>query len=175
MFGLKTKMDKDNRIYKFYDCDPFTQQTDYDICGKDYETLIDVCRRYCETVSLSYESSRIQYPLEERLEPHRVTPVLPFQFKNGYYTHATGKRKYYKLCSEVVSVLLEAKGLFEWIYGWGFENPTDLVFYRKDGSVFFDSFIHEGECVLLPLPTEDVSDLLKIGPWFTPEQDPRQT
>ena len=56
-------------------------------------------------------------------------------------------------------------GMFEWLDGWGYKNPEDPCFYRKDGSALFSSIIHEGELKLFYQDDEDITELLPKARW----------
>ena len=58
-----------------------------------------------------------------------------------------------------------SNNLFE-LHSFGISKlPEDPLFLRKDGSIFFESTIHEGECFLYP-QGEDISKVLVFGNWL---------
>ena len=73
---------------------------------------------------------------------------------------------YYRVCDKLCDILLKTTNhIFSWLNGWGYENPEDPTFYREDGSLFFTSTIHEGECTLF-VRDEDVSEILANKLWI---------
>lgn len=105
-------------------------------------------------------------------ELKRFEVEKPINCSSTYETIYIGQefqpyKKYYHLCSELRDFILQKTDrLFIWIYAWGFTNPEDPVFYRKDGSIFFESIIHEGECYLYPREDEDVSNIVSKEHWI---------
>lgn len=76
--------------------------------------------------------------------------------------------RHYHLCPEVKEMLMNiSDSVFQWVCHWGFTNPEDIAFWRKDGSAFFTSVTHEGECFLMPNNDEDVSEIVSANEWST--------
>ncbi len=161
--------------YKFYDADP-TGKEEYDISGEEYQKLLDVCFQYCVTMTFiahittpgvelfpsDLAESRLPAPLSSRcLYGHYGLNVKESSQRKDYEIRC------YRLSGTVQKYLrTHVNGVFEWINGWGYSNPEDPAFLREDGSVFFCSTIHEGECTLLPNKNESISDVLKRGKWI---------
>ena len=71
-------------------------------------------------------------------------------------------KRYYTVCTEMCDLLKKEKSIFSWFWEeekqlFHFEN---LTFYRDDGTVFFESITHEGECYLYAKETEDISQIV---------------
>lgn len=152
--------------YVFRDTD-ITGFEEYDIVGDDYKTLIDTCCKYCTVMSLYITDSKLNH-LDE-LEKFRIPKNENIKF---IYEHYGGNPaywasvKYYRVCPELKELLLKiSDSIFKWLNGWGYKNPDDPTFYRKDGSVFFTSTIHDGECILMPKENEDVTGILSNKNW----------
>lgn len=133
--------------YKFYDTDP-TGKATYDISGKDYARLLDLCLKYCDSVSMCiHESVKIDL---SSIEPFciAITPEVKAQYGHyGFLPQTDGnvmppyRLSHYLLTPEVKSFLLaQTNAIFNWTYAWGHNNPDDLAFFRPDGTVFF--FFH---------------------------------
>lgn len=160
--------------YRFCDCDE-TGWDEYDIEGADYRKLIDVCCQYCSVVSFDvypqYESAeyltQIQKHLIKRDDSYRVVVEEFGSYETGSDT------RYYTVCSEIRDLLKKEKNIFSWF--WEQRSPfhfENLTFYRNDGTVFFESITHEGECYLYAKATEDVSPIVSNKLW---EKNPRPT
>ena len=149
--------------YRFYDTD-IIGFTEYDIAGKEYETLIGKCFAYCTSFSFYVRSTEAVVPGE--LEPYRL-PLTPSI--KAYYQHYGdgGQIHHYRLSQyNRGSIHSVADSIFKWIDGWGYHNPEDPVFYRSDGSIFLASCIHEGCISLFPRAGEEVSDIITNPPWL---------
>ena len=145
--------------YVFYDVDSYTQES-ADWAGEDYIKLIKLCCKKCKTVSFMIKKPKNIVALA--LEKFRIEKPenIAFLFSVSYSNDELGIR-YYKVCPELCDLLINsAQSIFEWLNGWGYENPEDPTFYRDDGSVFFYSIIHEGEIYLYPNENEDVKDII---------------
>lgn len=140
------------RIYKFFDTDR-TGQAELDISGVQYQHFLQACLRHCATVSVM-----VFLDCAERVqpwEPYRI-PITPeVQLVYAHYgLGSTGQAgsyeaRHYLLTPQMKRMLQDqASSLFQWTWAWGHGNPDDISFYRPDGSVFFASLIHEGECTL---------------------------
>ena len=76
------------------------------------------------------------------------------------------RRQFFRCCKESRDFLLsETNSIFD--FEW--PNPEDITFYRRDGSVLFDSVAHEGECSIFPELQEDISEILEYGHWIRME------
>lgn len=159
-------------VYKFFDTD-ITGQAEYDIAGVQYQNLLQSCFRYCATVAVI-----VSLTCTEGIrswEPYRI-PVTPSV--RGVYAHyglpmdgTTARTDFYEIRHYALTpqmkreLLNHATSLFQWTCAWGYHNPDDLSFYRPDGSVFFSSLVHEGECTLYLRENEDLSDVISQGNW----------
>ena len=147
--------------YRFYDTDDYGQ-AEYDITGDHYLTLIESCFKYCSVFCLRIHDDRTVLPSE--LEKYRVD--FDENFSNAYKHYFNSDIRCYRVCDETKKLFLTiADSIFKWIYAWGYTNPEDPAFFRSDGSIFFYSVIHEGECILLPRDCENVCDILSYGNW----------
>lgn len=155
--------------YVFYDTD-ITGQEEYDIAGEDYRELIQICCKYCTIVSLRITHAETSFVNE--LEKYRIPKDKNITFVYKHYYGISSKNptevKFYRICPELYELLLKiSESVFKWIYGWGYTNPEDPAFYRSDGSVFFSSIIHEGECTLTPINGENISKIIEKGHWIS--------
>lgn len=163
------------RKYAFFDTDP-SGMAEYDIAGENYEKLIHCCCQYCSSVALLVDNSRVtQMRILTDLEQYRIptTPEIESMYfgEYGHYGHQGSNPLYevrhYTLCPAVEGILLHsAHSIFSWLCGWGFTNPADPTFFRKDGSVFLSSVIHEGECRLFAEETENVDMVVAEAGWM---------
>lgn len=153
--------------YKFYDTDKFGIN-EYDISGNEYVELIHTCCKYCKTMSLRAACDNVSHLRE--LSNYRTNDIafIPDAYRHYDISHNKPENiYYYNVCSELCELMLSiSDSIFKWIYGWGYTNPEDPVFYRHDGSVFFSSIIHEGECTLIPRDDEDVNKIISSGNWI---------
>lgn len=162
MYGM-VKLEDEMKIYKFFDSDN-TGFIEYDIAGKEYVDLIKTCFRYCKTVSFRVCSERVILPKE--IEPYRIAITHNMLDVYSHYYNCISlemeKEVRHYILSPVVQemVLNTTDSIFKWIDGWGHKNPEDPAFYRGDGSVFFSSVIHEGECMLTPISTENINHII---------------
>lgn len=158
--------------YIFYDTDS-TGHEEYDISGEQYHFLLQCCFKYsasfsiilspnCKTDLSKWESYRI--PVEDNVTAvysHYGAPVAGAADKIG-----DREIRHYKLCPELChSIAQHTDSIFSWLCGWGFDNPDDPSFFREDGSVFFSSTIHEGECALYLKSTESLPEHLLDEKW----------
>ena len=148
-------------IYNFYDTDDMGFE-EYDITGKEYESLIRACCKYCVVLSFRITKPNVKALIE--LEKFRIKKPDNITFEFVHYGKGANVH-YFRICDEVCNILLNTtNNIFSWITGWGYENPDDPTFYREDGSVFFTSTIHDGECTLF-IRDEDVSEILANKLW----------
>lgn len=171
------------RKYVFFDADP-TGRAEYDIAGKNYRALIQCCFKYCSAVALLVDNDRVpQMHILNQLEQYRIptTPQIESVYfgKHGHYGRWDGafndgdfpyEVRCYSLCPQIESIFIAATdSIFSWLCGWGFDNPTDPTFFRKDGSIFFTSIVHEGECRLFLKDTENAESIVAENGWFEAE------
>lgn len=155
------------RVYKFYDSD-ITGHNELDISGEQYQQFLQVCFQYCATVSVlitpDFDGNIDLWDI------YRI-PVLP-NVQNTYCHYGVPSSKkpdwinrfeirHYRLTAQMQKLIQsQTNSLFSWTYYYGYHNPDDLAFYRADGSIFFSSVVHEGECTLYLRENEDLSDIL---------------
>jgi len=153
--------------YIFYDTDD-TGFEEYDICGEDYRRLIETCCKYSSYFSVFHSASQPEkvLPLLTQLEPYEIPKPASVPNMYTHYEYVSGTAHYYRVCPELCEVLMNSVvSLFDWIPIRGFQNPEDPAFYRKNGTPFFSSTIHEGCCILTPYWDENVESIISAGPW----------
>ncbi len=154
-------------MYKFFDTDD-TGFMEYDISGATYRNFLDECFQYCSTISFYLWNENVSIPKDldkYRIENLPQTKIVYSHYNSSLQDHS-GKIYSYKLSPELYNFLTSrVESLFQWICGWGYNNPDDPAFYRADGTVFFSSIIHEGECSLFPRREEDVTKILEQKGW----------
>lgn len=158
--------------YNFYDTD-YTGYEEYDIRDEDYRKLIDVCFKYSHSVAFRIWDDGITIP--EKIKKYKL-PVD--ENIVGGYPHyykelneiSRAQIAHFKLSEDVRSYMLtSANSIWGWINSSEYANLEDPVFFRADGSVFFQSVIHDGVCSLYPDETEDVKSIIDSGLWFISE------
>ena len=158
--------------YNFYDTDPLGYE-EYDILGEDYFKLLAVCFSYCDTLSLLFDLRDVKSALLfQDLEEYRLPVTEDIKRLYAHYGVFDGdvlgnyEIRHYRLSNEVKEKIIGVTdSIFKWIYGWGCSNPEDPAFFRKDGSVFFQSLIHEGVCSLFPQDEEKVDHIICGKKW----------
>ena len=176
--------------YGFYDTNYFGDQSEersYD--KEDYKVLLTHCFKYCDTLSLKMTSDSINN--EKKFEKYRIPKPdcivgspkgVALAEYDKYITVFDGDKRvskkvedqlrFYHLCPELLELMFDtADDMFEWLCGWGLNNPEDPAFYRNDGSAFFESIIHEGEFYIYPKAGEDVSKIINNKPWYCFDDD----
>lgn len=156
----------------------FSNENDEDINGQDYIDYIELCFKYSQYVSLFYEpftaygrpnSSGVS-ELKE-LQPYRIGCIT----KNDWpLTTGIPCTVCIYSCEKDVKKLFETRvnSLFEWQSYWdGCHNPQDPTFFRKDGSVFSYTSIHEGFSEVYNREGEDVKVLASNPKWRYFESD----
>lgn len=156
--------------YHFYGYDFFTGRGIYDLEQEHYWALLQLCLKYCSYFSIlvaekSVEKMQIfeSYSIEK--------PDFPYQNESLgdiiWGGILRSRRQYYRVCDESIRLLYQlSTNIFE-LYDTGEHNfPEDPVFYRADGSVFFNSVIHEWECHLFPHKDENIDSVLQFGHWL---------
>lgn len=161
-------------IYKFFDTD-ITGHEDYDISGKAYQKLIQTCFQYCTTVSVIISPNFIDDLAA--WEPYRIPKPANSEMVYCHYGVPSPENanrindyeiRYYRLVLPMQELILSrTESIFQWVCGWGYNNPDDITFYRADGSVFFTSVIHEGECTLSPRADENIKDIITQEHWIS--------
>ena len=165
------------KIYRFYDTDE-SGYADYDLIGEEHQQLLQTCCKYCTVMAFVFTTPD-QFQAE--LAPYEISPPIaimekdyPLGYKilfrrqaDGSWCHRSSHTKFYRVCSETRTLLLSiSDSLFSWLDGHGYHNPENPTFYRADGSVFFSSVIHEGECTLHVRDDEDVSEIINNPLWL---------
>ena len=155
--------------YRFRDTDD-TGWDEYDIEGEDYRELIEVCCQYCSVVSFDVypPNEEVEYLIQ--LQQHLIKRDPTYKALNGNCRTGSDKR-YYTVCAEMCDLLKKENNIFAWF--WEEKNPfhfENLTFYRNDGTIFFESITHEGECYLYVKETEDVSRIVSNELW---EKNPK--
>lgn len=147
---------------------------EYDIANDDYIELLQTCFKYCTSFSFRLrgeKASKLAYQLPSELEKYQIetTPhVLPAY--SHYYREFSPVVKNeiycYKACLETYNLICSiCNSVFTWISCNCCEKPEDLAFYREDGSVFFNSTVHEGNCELHIQSNENVDSIVKNPIW----------
>ncbi|MBP3377552.1 MAG: hypothetical protein J6L96_02270 [Clostridia bacterium] len=153
------------KTYIFRDCNFMTYDDyeEYDICGEEYKKLISLCCEMCSTLAFAIDK-KCEINLVDKLESFRIPAP-----NNLEYTLNEDERwdiRYYQVCPEIKDLLINsADSIYQWLNGWGFNNPEDPTFYREDGSVFFSSVIHDGELFLNLTEDENVFDTISSNNW----------
>lgn len=170
-FGVNDRM----TMYKFYDSDS-TGKQEFDIVGLEYQDLLRTCFKYCSSFSVIIRLDNAEaIKTCQTLEPYRIELTPSVQKVYEHYGSVPPKTqsiyinyeiRHYKLLSNSLKILNSiADSVFKWTCAWGYNNPDDLAFFRDDGSVFFSSIIHEGECTLMPRSNEDITTILNNENW----------
>lgn len=147
--------------YTFFDRDYFNNCGEFSITGEHYRILLQKCFEFGTYLSVVVYNQTS--PLILELEKWRVDDIL---FSNMPLTQSHYRRLYY--ANMYVYGLLSQNmiSMFEERCLPGQCDFEDLVFLRKDGSVFFESIFHEGECSIYPKDDEDVSEILSFKHWI---------
>ena len=154
--------------YRFYDTD-ITGRENYDITGEHYKEVIQTCCKYCTELSLRIIDPQTCFMIE--LEQYRISidKNIVMAYTHYYREFSIEYQKevrFYKVTPALCELLLHiSDSVFQWIFAYGYHNPEDPVFYRADGSIFFDCVIHEGYCTFMPRENEDISQILSRGNW----------
>lgn len=154
--------------YTYYSSDTFTGEGDFDITGNHYQELLNLCFQYSAVMSFLIYDSNASYLKD--LEKFKIK--RPQNITGSFEEHReTGESvqpyyQYYQVCEELKMLMFTiSDSLFQFVHAWGYTNPEDPTFYRADGSVFFYSIVHEGECSFLPRDNEDISQILSMCHW----------
>lgn len=159
--------------FTFFARDFFENSGEFDISAEHYAVLLRHCFRYGKYLSLVVYDQRS--PMLSRLEPWRVLD-LPFQTDNLYNIRM---RRFYSACSEVHEIISSCN-LLDYCGKLHYDcadsqvcMPEDPMFLREDGSIFFDSIVHEGEYSFYPRPDEDIGEVLQFGHWLPMDENGR--
>ena len=146
--------------YTFFSRDYFSNSGNFSIAGDHFVVLMNYCFQYSSYLSFrtSQPDNRIIHELKKcQIESSEIGCEL--ENKHDRIFCNTSKEVYntLMLCS---SILLE-DGYFR---PAGY--PEDIIFYRQDGSIFFEAINHEGEYSLFVSSEENVDAILKFGHWL---------
>lgn len=147
----------DRIYYVFWDYDDEADK-ELDISEDAFSELIDTCFRYADTFAVTYSPQG--FHICQGLDVCRHV-IAKKAIPNGCV------RCFFKCCPETRRYLLDS---YSCLFGWYWTEkrgrlPEDLAFYRSDGSSFFASETHEGQCYLYPGSDEDFSSVLKSEGW----------
>ncbi len=161
--------------YRFYDFDSVTEE-EFDITGEDYIELMKLCIKYSKTVcfrkfihfqhysSIPEQLEKYRLPINEKTMKPYYDNYGPFCFEG--VDEAKKSLYLFELSNEVCEwILSAADNIWDWYRGSKRTLIEDPVFFREDGSVFFDSIIHEGVIYIHPIDGEDVSTVVSKGHW----------
>ena len=162
--------------YRFYDSDDSGKE-EYDITGLDYLKLLALCFKYCtsmafRTCDYGYIKSIVPNGFEDFRIPvtDNVLAVYDhYQHRSAIMTNISGRFEihHYNLNNKLKTVLSKyPNSVFSWLCTNEFANPEDPSFFRADGSVFFSSVTHEGECTIFLRSNESISELLTNSHWI---------
>ena len=147
----------------------------YDLSDESFKLLIQTCIKYCAAFSVRiYRDNTDGLAALESfcipLQKFSLDAYSQYQYRRDFSglkkIDLTKEIRLYRVCPELYDAIMQVSdSLFEWCAIWEYNNPEDPIFYRKDGSVFFYSCIHEGESFLNVRPDEDVDALISAVPW----------
>ena len=160
-----------------------------DLSGNDFVNFVKTCAKYCTAFSLRISDLDTEIPSELKklaIPFNKSVKETVDKLFGGYYCYdeildypeiisELGLDKlsldkcvsFYKITDESLTALLSVVySLYEYLWESNFKCPEDLTFYREDGSVFFTSTTHEGECELTVRDGEDVSDIILKNQWM---------
>lgn len=147
--------------FTYYLRDFFTNSGYFPLSRTQYVQLLNCCFRYSSFVSFRHLNS--EHPVASHLAKWEVKPDnIEFDISDD-----PSKRSIYAACEELHQVMLTwCDDLFS-LDAYGEPPlPEDPMFFREDGSVFFSSIIHEGECSLYPRTDESIEDILSWRHWL---------
>ena len=166
--------------YYFHDSDELGFE-ERDIFGDAYRDLLSACCKYSAVFALLFMEHIDTSKQQDVLSPFEIevpnaipqTEIERLLFCHGkpneinhLYRKGYGSVKFYRVCSELCECLPSiANSMFGWLGDKEHANPENPTFYRADGSIFFASVIHEGECALFPRDDEDVSKIVQNEYW----------
>ena len=185
--------------YAFYDTYDNPEYQEYELKGEAYKELMQLCFRYCDTMSL-LQWHRIPNVSEEnekfftispqsiligkRFEKFQIDPPENINWSFSHYVCSAPRKnpqenfiriaetsvKHYKLCPELFELMTT---ITHDIFWWADDNKNGLLeepcFFRADGCCFFNSIVHEGELFLYLKEDEDASKLFSLSKWWTGE------
>lgn len=143
--------------YSFFSRDYFNNSGYFPISEEHYLSVLQHCFRYGKYLSLIVY--RDNSPFVEELEQWSVPP-----FQTECLNHQD-MRRFYVACAQVQKII-SAYNLLDYDEIFRENYPEDPVFFRADGSVFFECIVHEGEYHFYPQGDEDIANILKFGHWM---------
>lgn len=154
-------------MYKFYDSDEQGNEVPFE--GKDFENFLDMCFQYSDYFSFMYDSDPacLKTAADDffirAFSSSGITRVVQVpNFLNNNENEIIYQCRlvpnvqllFFKCCNASKKMILDfSRDLWAFCSCNG-SMPEDLTFYRKDGTTFFASLIHEGESFLFPKDTE---------------------
>ena len=159
---VMSHMAKTPVIYYFYDTDE-SGTAEYDLSGDAYRELLELCGKYCATVSfLDRTRSKKWHAIEAYRFP--IPECVSAVYRRHYTLDDTAQIiQCFRVTDDVLRFLSDhADSVFDRSCG-----VEDVAFFREDGTAFFTCISHEGECILTPRDSEDVEALISNGPWTT--------
>lgn len=159
------------KIYEFYSNrgSHLTHDfAEYNISGEDYAELIRTCFQYSAAVSFYFipcGEDGVPAEFKNKLEPFHIKRPDNIVYEGIEEEEEYGV-KYYRTCPELCDIMLGiANSILDWVQLQDHLNPENPTFYRSDGSLFFDSVIHEGRLQLTIREDEDVSHIVSVNGW----------
>ncbi|MBQ7160614.1 MAG: hypothetical protein IJR90_02790 [Clostridia bacterium] len=157
--------------FYYYDTDA-SGEAEYDISGEEYRLLLETCFKYGEYFSFRYFEDRVNVPagiLRYAVSAKEANINCVFstrKLENESGTAVCDQTVFLRLTDEVKKWILSVTdSIFKWIDGWGNKNPEDPMFYRADGSVLFESVIHDGVIHFNASENENLSAILSDPLW----------
>ena len=144
--------------FAYFDRDYFRNAGHYPLVGDHCECLLRLCFEYSSVVSFLFRGS----------DSTALSPIEKWKVP----ATNTDDRLVYKTSDAVLDVMIS------WTT-YLFECPAidsqvcmeDPVFYRADGTIFFEAITHEGECSIYPRNNENISALFGFGHWLLMNED----
>lgn len=151
--------------YTFFDRNYYSNSGIFFIAGEHYRILLRKCFKYGMYLSLKVYDETAPFIKElDTWKVHDLSEVSDFIQPTQYRLYFANTDVYNLFLKKTTSIL-EYRC-------WSVNMPyEDVSFIRKDGSIFFSSIFHEGECSIYPCNDEDVSDILKQGHWLPINKD----
>jgi len=157
------------RKYYHYNCN--TENDEDTIKGNELELLWDVCFKYSEFFSVSFiepaESINFFHEFQKNAIEVRKTNEWPGTRLITIPPNLYAPYVAILPCNDETRRLISlvSNNLIEFVNCWGLKNPEDPAFYRKDGTPFFSTTIHEGYFAINADENEDISEILSKRVW----------
>ena len=153
------------RKFEFHDYCDENPQLELDIANEDYTELLKAALKYCSHFSLDYP---FEMPYRMEFNSYEDSSIVTDATRQAWdYFEIAAQydvRKFYRYNSSAMLLLQQmARSIFSFDYFKGV--PENLTFYREDGSVFFTSISHEGECYLYIKNDESAEAILQNPFW----------